>query len=301
MASGRVEHVQYLREGELRVNEIEPGLWVVRWRPHRRDHPDYPEITTDSRKESMPTDGGADAVLAWAVERFETDDERIVAEVMLEEEARDGEVEAIEALFDEEGVRSVVTARIARRSAGPLPWEVLIVAPAGVFFTTLAARAAGDAYEPLKRLVLRVFELRRRPDRPDGSVQLEENGRTVILTDKIPDEGLRQLTAGKLPGTGYFVGRERRGLAALLKGPASRRLYCGVVADHREVSGALHVLDALGEQVERTLRRVCKTHEQLIHLVDWRCNSGTTRRLRLRVGREGFHLASKDLVDVVPE
>jgi hypothetical protein len=177
----------------------------VRWRPHRRDHPDYPEITTDSRKESMPTEGGADAVLAWAVERFETDDERIVAEVMLEEEAREGEVEAIEALFDEEGVRSVVTARTARRSAGLLPWPVLIVAPAGVFLTTLAKRAAEDAYQPLKRLVSRVFELRRRPDRPDGAIELAENGRTVILTDKIPDEGFRQLAAGELPSTGYFV------------------------------------------------------------------------------------------------
>jgi hypothetical protein len=173
-----------------------PGLWVVRWRPYRRDHPDYPEITTDSQKESIPTEGGADAVLAWAVERFETHDERIVAEVMLEEEEREREVEAIEALFDEEGVQSVVTAKVARRSVGPLPWEVLIQAPAGVFLTTLAARAAGDAYEPLKPMVSRIFELRRCPDRPDGTIQLEENGRTVILTDKIPDEGLRQLTAG---------------------------------------------------------------------------------------------------------
>jgi hypothetical protein len=123
----------------------------------------------------------------------------------------EGEVEAIEALFDEEGVRSVVSARTARRSAGLLPWSVLIVAPAGVFLTTLAQRAAGDAYEPLKRLVSRVFELRRRPDRPDGAIELDENGRTVILTDKNPDEGLRQLTAGKLPGTGYFVWDEKEG------------------------------------------------------------------------------------------
>ena len=146
----------------------------------------------------MPTEGGADAVLAWAVERFETHDERIVAEVMLEEESREGEVEAIEALFDEEGVPSVVTARIGRRSAGPLPWTLLIEAPIGVFLTTLAARAAGDAYEPLKRLVQRVFELRRRPDRPDGSIQLEENGRTVILTDKIPDEDSHRRLAPRM-------------------------------------------------------------------------------------------------------
>jgi hypothetical protein len=108
-------------------------------------------------------------------------------------------------------VRSVVRANIEHRSAGPLPWSIFIEAPIGVFFTTLAARAAGDAYEPLKRLVLRIFELRRRPDRPDGTIRLDENGRTVILTDKIPDEGFRQLTAGELPSTGYFVWDEEKG------------------------------------------------------------------------------------------
>jgi hypothetical protein len=150
-------------------------------------------------------------VLAWAVDRFETRDERIVAEVMLEEEAGRDEVEAVEALFDEAGVPSVVTARIGRRSAGPLPWTLLIEAPIGVFLTTLAARAAGDAYEPLKCLVVRVFELRRRPDREDGAIRLDENGRIVILTDRIPDEGLRQLTEGKLPSTGYFVWDDEEG------------------------------------------------------------------------------------------
>jgi len=206
-----VEHVQHLREGEIRASENESGLWVVSWRPHRRDHPDYPETTTDSEKESMPTEGGAEAVLAWAVERFGTHDEQIVAEVGLEAGADQAELAAIEDLLDEAGVLSVVRANIEHRSAGPLPWSIFIEAPIGVFFTTLAARAAGDAYEPLKRLVLRIFELRRRPDRPDGTIRLDENGRTVILTDKIPDEGFRQLTAGELPSTGYFVWDEEKG------------------------------------------------------------------------------------------
>jgi hypothetical protein len=133
MPRPRIAHAHYLRDGEVRVSEREPGLWVASWRPYRRDHRDYPEVTTDSSLEQMPTEDGPDAVLAWAVDRFETRDERIVAEVMLEEEAREGEVEAIEALFDDAGVPSVVTARIGRRSAGPLPWEVLIIAPAGAF------------------------------------------------------------------------------------------------------------------------------------------------------------------------
>jgi hypothetical protein len=77
--------------------------------------------------------------------------------------------------------------------------------------STLAAKAAGDAYEPLKRLVVRIFELRRRPDRDDVAIQLDENSRSVILTDRIPDEGLRQLTEGKLPSTGYFVWNDEEG------------------------------------------------------------------------------------------
>src|SRR5204863_1054476 len=46
-----------------------------------------------------------------------------------------------------------------------------------------------------------------------------------------------------------------------------------------EVSGLLHALDALGEQVKRTLHRICQAHEQLIHLVDRRCEPGTSRSL----------------------
>ncbi len=62
----------------------------------------------------------------------------------------------------------------------------------------------------------------------------------------------------------------------------------------------LHVLDAVGEQVKRTLRRGGQAHEQLIHLVHRRCDPGTSSSLRLRVSRQGLHLASEDLVDFVP-
>jgi hypothetical protein len=193
------------------VSETEPGFWLVGWHPHRRDHPDYPGVTTDSERESMPTEGGADAVLAWAVERFEKRDERIGAEVMLEAEAREGEVDAVEELFDEAGVRSVVTASMHRRSRDLLPWAMVIRAELGIFLAGLVGAAGADAWQTLKRLVARIFELRRRPDRPDGAIELHENGRTVILTDRIPDEGFRQLTEGQLPSSGYFVWDEDEG------------------------------------------------------------------------------------------
>lgn len=94
-----VTHVLHLRDGEVRANEPSPGFWVVSWYPHRSDHPDHPDATIDSAHESMPTEGGADAILEWARERFETDDPRILAEVSVEEGASKEELDALQALL----------------------------------------------------------------------------------------------------------------------------------------------------------------------------------------------------------
>ena len=64
-------------------------------------------------------------------------------------------------------------------------------------------------------------------------------------------------------------------------------------------SGLLHVLDAIGEEVKRSLRRNDQAHKQMIHLVHWRCDPRPTRSLSLRVGGQRLHLAPKDLVDFI--
>lgn len=158
-----VTHVLHLRDGEVRANEPSPGFWVVSWYPHRSDHPDHPGATIDSAHESMPTEGGADAILEWARERFETDDPRILAEVSVEEGASKEELDALRALFDEAGAPAVVNAGIIRRSADLLPWAMLIKAPLVAFLTALATRLGTDAAVALETFVAKVYAARGDP------------------------------------------------------------------------------------------------------------------------------------------
>lgn len=200
-------HVLHLRDGEVWAHESVPGVWVVSWYPHRTDHPDYPGSTTDSALESIPTEGGADTVVEWARKRFEASDRRVIAEVLVEEGVPEDELEALQVLFDEAGAPAVVKAAIARRSADLLPWAMLIKAPLLAFLTTLATKAASDAWDALAVFVAKVYAERRRSGRPEGSIRFddEDGPRTVILTDRIPDAAYEQLARGELPEAGYFV------------------------------------------------------------------------------------------------
>jgi hypothetical protein len=47
--------------------------------------------------------------------------------------------------------------------------------------------------------------MRRRADRPDGSIRIRGKGRPVILTDRIPDEGFREPMEDELLREGYLV------------------------------------------------------------------------------------------------
>jgi hypothetical protein len=204
--------IHHIRGGELWASETAEGVWAVSWYPHRRDHPDYPGTTIDSAHEpSMPVDQGADAILRWARERFATEDASIVGEVAIEEEAAVEEVDAIERLFDEAGVRTVVSASVGRKSADLLPWALMLKIPLTAFVTGLAAKASEDAWIALKRLVRAIYEARRRPDRADGSIWLDDGERVVILTDRVSDEGFRQVAAGELPPGGHYVWDRERG------------------------------------------------------------------------------------------
>jgi hypothetical protein len=194
-----------LREGEIWANESEPGLWVMSWYPHRKDHPDYPGSTTDSAHESIPTEGGADTVLEWARKRFETNDPRIIAEVSVEAGAPEDEVEALQSLFDEAGAPAVVKPEVARRSADLLPWAMVIKAPLIAFLAAIATKAGSDAWDALRAFVAKVYAERRRPGRGEGAIRFDDDQRTVILTDRLPDAAYQQLAGGELPQAGYFV------------------------------------------------------------------------------------------------
>jgi hypothetical protein len=90
-------------------------------------------------------------------------------------------------------------ARVRRSAlhADLLPWAMLIKAPLTAFLTALAAKAASDAWDALKAFVAKVYAERRRPGRNDGAIQFEDERRTVILTDRLPDEAYQLLRLGR--------------------------------------------------------------------------------------------------------
>lgn len=205
----------YLRDGVISVTEKKPGVWLVTWTPHREDHPDYPGLSVDSSVEPMPVDEGPDAIVEWACLRFENRDPRDLLEVHLDVAASDDEIAEVGQAFDEAGLPAVASANISHRSAVDVPWVVYVVVPAAVFATAFA-RAAGtaagaDAWQGLKTLVSRVCRARNAGSKRDGAIQLEIDERTVILTDDVPDEGIRQVANGELPAAGYYVWDDKRG------------------------------------------------------------------------------------------
>jgi hypothetical protein len=201
----------YLRDGDISVTENEPGHWGVSWNPHRTDHPDYPGVTIDSSTEQMPIEGGTDAIVEWARERFENRDQRDLVEVSLDELASGEEVAAVQAAFDDEGIPAVATANLARRSAGKLPWEVYATLPVGAFLMAFGAAAGTDAWHGLKRLVLAIFRVRRKATGLDGSIVIVVGDRTVVLSDQVSDEGFRQIAHEALPPGGYYIWDDAEG------------------------------------------------------------------------------------------
>ena len=199
-----------LRDGDLWVAETRPSVFAVTWHPHREDHPDYPGVSIDSSREPMPIEGGRDAVAEWAHDRFDGRDPRDLLEVHLDVEADEQEIAAVSCVYEEAGVPAIVSASIHRRSAVSehLPWTMVVTVPLTVFLLRLANNVADDAYKALKTLIRRVYEARR--GRP-GSIRLDDGDRTIIITDGISDDGLRELVEGKLDASGYYVWDAARG------------------------------------------------------------------------------------------
>jgi hypothetical protein len=82
---------------------------------------------------------------------------------------------------------------IHARSIDPVPWVVYITlgAPIATFFTTLAAEAGKDAYEPLKELVKGVLAARR--NRPGYAAISDPEHSRVTLQPGLPEEALDAL------------------------------------------------------------------------------------------------------------
>jgi hypothetical protein len=104
------------------------------------------------------------------------------------------ELDAVEEAFRRAGLGAVAADdSVLRSGAGPLPWVLYIMlgAPIATFFTTLAAEAAKDAYQPIKRWAKDVLAARV----GDGSVRLsDDEGTALVLHSGLPDKALEALS-----------------------------------------------------------------------------------------------------------
>lgn len=193
-----MNHYLNLREGSVTVSGS-PGSFLVSWRPIRGDHPDAPELLVER------DDADSEQVVEWARQFFEKRDPRHLITVLIEADADPEDVRALRALFDEMGVPAIVEAGYSRASAETLPWIMLIKAPLTAFVTALAAKAGSDAWDALREAIARIFATRKHTVRLGGSIVVEDDGRTVVLKDDLPEDALRALTAGDAPTSGYLI------------------------------------------------------------------------------------------------
>lgn len=125
--------------------------------------------------------------------------------VMIESQADPAEVAAVTELFQQLGLAAVVTPKLGRYASGPAPWAMAIEASGPGFYEQLAAAAGTGPEEALEGFVAAIYELRRRADRPDGSIRIEDGERSIALTESVSVEGLREVARGELPaGASYF-------------------------------------------------------------------------------------------------
>jgi hypothetical protein len=133
-----------------------------------------------------------------------------VVNVMVEAQADEPDVAAVALLLESLGIEATVTPRLGRYGAGPARWAMAIEVPGPTFYERLATATGLDRPAALARLVTSVYELRSRPDLPNGSLRIEDGGRSITLTDAVSAEGFGEVVSGELaPGSSYFWDDDR--------------------------------------------------------------------------------------------
>jgi hypothetical protein len=104
------------------------------------------------------------------------------------------ELDAVEEAFRRAGLDAVAADdSVLRHGAGPLPWVLYVTlgAPIATFFTTLAAEAGREAYQPIKRWARDLLRARR----GYGSARLQDpEGTALVLHARLSDEALAALS-----------------------------------------------------------------------------------------------------------
>jgi hypothetical protein len=131
-------------------------------------------------------------------------------QVVIDYPAFPGEVEAVEETFEGLDADVTVEPKYETRSAGIVPWIVLVsVSGVAIFFKKLTELAAEDTYTALKRWVGSVAAARRRFRSATGTIQVRDARISrIVLHDDLPDEAfiaLLEIDLDALPDSSYLV------------------------------------------------------------------------------------------------
>jgi hypothetical protein len=114
--------------------------------------------------------------------------------VVVEYDAPDGRVEAVERALREAGIEATVDASYESRALGALIWLVDVSLGTGLvaFFKTLGEEAGKDAWAAMKQLVTNL--LAARVDDGEGRILLRaDDYNDVYVLGELPDEAYRAL------------------------------------------------------------------------------------------------------------
>jgi hypothetical protein len=123
----------------------------------------------------------------------ERPDASSVESVLLESGASPDEVAALEAAFARAGFTVTAEAAYERRSAGALPWVVLIIVTIGLgeFVRAFARTLGEEAGKGVAQLLRDILEARRSSPVARGSVQIRAGDGTMLtVSTETPEEGL---------------------------------------------------------------------------------------------------------------
>ena len=129
--------------------------------------------------------------------------EIIVEAVYLEDDARPAEVAAVREAMEQAGYDDVlVEAAYSRRSAGDLPWVlmVLVGVAVGSFFKGFFTKAGEDAWVSIRRWVTQMYEARKISPRQEGGLVVEgEDHVSIALSSDLPNRAFVLLVSEELP------------------------------------------------------------------------------------------------------